>query len=197
MMLLLAALLAAGLQEPAPRALDVPYEPTPGKVVGRMLELAAVGPRDVVYDLGCGDGRIVIAAVKERRARRGVCIDIDPRRIRESVANAQRARVASRIQFRTQDLFDADLRDATVVMLFLWPEVNLRLRPKLLGELAPGTRIVSHMHDMGDWLPDAQVTVHATGGPRQVYLWRVPPRPVRVPASRPGPPDRRGPSRAP
>jgi SAM-dependent methyltransferase len=177
----LASALAIALQAEPRRTPDVPYEPTPGVVVQRMLELAAVGPRDVVYDLGCGDGRIVIAAVRDRRARRGVCIDIDPERIRESIANAQRARVANRIQFRTQDLFEADLRDATVVTLFLWPEVNLRLRPKLLAELAPGARVVSHMHDMGDWTPDAQETVHATGGPREVYLWRVPARPLRVP----------------
>jgi ribosomal protein L11 methylase PrmA len=138
-----------------------------------MLELAGVNADDLVFDLGCGDGRVVIAAVESRGAR-GVCIDIDPARIRESRENARRAGVEQRITFIQQDLFEADLERATVVMLFLWPEVNLRLRPKLLRELAPGTRIVSHYHDMGDWAPERVVHVAFRGRSRPVYLWRVP-----------------------
>src|SRR5688500_2416373 len=125
---------------------DVPYEPSPLEVVSAMLELGQVRASDVVYDLGCGDGRIVIEAVK-RHGARGVCIDIDPARIREAQANAERAGAAGSIRFVTADLFESDLSDATVVMLFLWPEVNLRLRPKLQRELRPGTRVVSHWHD--------------------------------------------------
>lgn len=150
----------------------MPYEPSPPSVVAVMLELAAVSQRDVVYDLGCGDGRIVLAAVKERGAR-GVCVDIDPERIRESRENARRAGALDRVTFVNRDLFEVDLAPATVVMLFLWPEVNLRLRPKLLRELAPGTRVVSHYHDMGDWAPEQVVHVRANGRSRPVYLWRV------------------------
>ena len=156
---------------------DVPYDPSPPEVVTEMVRLAAVGPSDVVYDLGCGDGRIVIAAVK-RHGARGVCVDIDPERIRESRANARKAGVEDRIRFLTQDLFQTSLTDATVVMLFLWPEINLKLRPKLLRELRPGTRIVSHMHDMGDWRPEETVRVEALSGERPIYLWRVPERTV-------------------
>jgi SAM-dependent methyltransferase len=159
--------------EPGSVVVDVPYEPSPAPVVDAMLQLANVTERDVVYDLGCGDGRIVIAAVKERGAR-GVCIDLDPERIRESRENARRAGVEERISFRTQDLFDADLEGATVIMLFLWPEVNLRLRPKLQRELAPGARVVSHYHDMGDWRADQLVHVSARGRSRPVYLFSIP-----------------------
>lgn len=151
---------------------DVPYEPSPPHVVQAMLRLADVGPDDRVYDLGCGDGRIVIAAVK--RGARGFCVDIDPERIGESRENARRAGVSDRITFLTQDLFKTDISDASVVMLFLWPEVNLRLRPKLLRELQPGTRIVSHMHDMDDWQPADLVRVEVEGRARSIYLWRVP-----------------------
>ena len=139
-----------------------------------MMRLAGVSASDVVYDLGCGDGRVVIAAVK-RYGARGVCIDIDPARIEESRRNAAKAGVAERIAFRTQDLFDSDLQGATVVMLFLWPEVNLRLRPKLLRELRPGTRVVSHWHDMGDWKPERIVHLSPGGRPRPLYLWTMPP----------------------
>jgi ribosomal protein L11 methylase PrmA len=140
-----------------------------------MLELAAVKPSDVVYDLGCGDGRIVIAAARELGAR-GVGIDIDPERIRESRENARAAGVIDRVTFRNEDLFEAEIGDATVVMLFLWPEVNLKLRPKLLSELAPGTRIVSFWHDMGDWKAERVVDVDIDGGSQSIYLWRVPQR---------------------
>lgn len=154
------------------RAPDVPYEPSPEPVVTSMLELAAVTDQDVVYDLGCGDGRIVIAAVKERGAR-GVCVDIDPRRISESRENARRAGVEQRITFLTADLFTVNLAPATVVMLFLWPEVNLRLGPKLRRELSSGARVVSHYHDMGTWPADRVIRVEAAGRSRPVYLWRI------------------------
>ncbi len=181
---LLAALFAAGClaggvsaqpTRPALRAPDVPYQPSTMDVVEVMLRLGRVGAADIVYDLGCGDGRIVIAAVRERGAR-GVCVDIDPQRIAEARENARRAGVVDRIRFLTQDLFETDIRDATAVMLFLWPEVNLALRPKLLRELEPGTRVVSHWHDMGDWRPQQTVRVRSAGRERPVYLWTIPPR---------------------
>lgn len=128
----------------------------------------------MIYDLGCGDGRVVIEAVKQSGGR-GVCVDIDPKRIREARANAERAGVAARLSFRTEDLFTTDIRDASVVMLFLWPEINLRLLPKLLRELRPGTRIVSNMHDMGSFAPERVVTLESPSKrPHHVYLWRVP-----------------------
>jgi SAM-dependent methyltransferase len=153
------------------RVPDVHYEPTPHHVVTEMLRLARVGAGDVVYDLGCGDGRIVIAAVQ--LGARGVCVDIDPLRIEESRANAQKAGVADRLLFLTQDLFDTDIGEATVVTLFLWPEVNLRLRPKLWRELRPGTRVVSYVHDMGDWVSEQSRSVEGTRGIRTIYLWAV------------------------
>lgn len=134
-----------------------------------MLRLANVTRNDVVYDLGCGDGRIVITAAKELEAR-GVGIDIDPRRIEEATANAREAGVTGRVQFRNEDLFEADIREATVVTLYLWPWVNLKLKEKLLKELKPGTRVVSHSHDMGDWTPEREVRA---GGSR-IYLWTIP-----------------------
>jgi len=156
-----------GIAAPA-RPLDVPYEPSAPAVVEAMLQLADVKPGDVVYDLGCGDGRIVIAAAK--RGARGVGVDIDPARIREARANARAAGVEERVEFRVGDLFEANVAPASVVMLYLWPEVNLRLRPKLRAELRPGTRIVSHAHDMGDWAPQRTTVV---GGAR-VLLWIIP-----------------------
>src|SRR5512139_2288709 len=128
---------------------DVIFVPTPEAVVQAMLKAAKVTKADVVYDLGCGDGRIVIAAARDFGAR-GVGIDIDPQRIAESQENARAAGVTGRVVFREQDLFEADFREATVVTLFLWPSLNLKLKPRLLKELRPGTRIVSHSHDMGD-----------------------------------------------
>jgi ribosomal protein L11 methylase PrmA len=139
-----------------------------------MLKLAQVTAADVVYDLGCGDGRIVIAAAKQHGAR-AVCIDIDPRRIRESRANAERAGVAERIAFLTEDFFQSDIANATVVTLFLWPDINQKLCPKLWRELKPGTRVVSYVHNMGYWKPSQQVNVEAAYGPRKVFLWRIPP----------------------
>ena len=137
-----------------------------------MLRLAEVGTGDVVYDLGCGDGRIVIAAV--RLGARGVCVDIDPVRIEESRTNARNAGVADKIRFLRQDLFDTEIGDATVVTLFLWPDVNLRLRPKLWRELRPGTRVVSYVHDMGDWMPEQTREVEGTRGMRSVHRWIIP-----------------------
>lgn len=138
-----------------------------------MLKLAKVAANDVVYDLGCGDGRIVIAAARDHGAR-AVCVDIDPRRIRESRANAERAGVAERVTFLTQDFFHSELSDATVVTLFLWPDINEKLCPKLWRELKAGTRIVSYVHSMGYWRPFDQVNVEAAYGPRKVFLWVIP-----------------------
>ena len=161
--------------EARPRAPDVPYEPSPEHVVAQMMGLARLVSGDVLYDLGCGDGRIVIAAVKQHGVR-GVCVDIDPVRIAESRENARRAGVNDRITFLTQDLFETDIRDATVVTLFLWPKVNLELRPKLFRELRPGARVISYMHDMGDWAPDETVPVHSGTRETAVYLWKMPER---------------------
>jgi SAM-dependent methyltransferase len=175
---LIAALLGftVGVQAggPALRKPDVRFEPTPADVVEVMLNMAKVGPGDVVYDLGCGDGRIVIAAA--RRGARGVCVDIDPVRIRESRENARAAGLAGRIEFRNEDLLKTGLSDATVVMLFLSSRMNLALRPRLGEALAPGARIVSHWHDMGDWEPRETAYVLSEGYGRPVYLWVVPQR---------------------
>ena len=153
---------------------DVPYEPSSERAIAAMIELGRPAPNDVVYDLGCGDGRVVVEAVK-RSGARGVCVDIDPKLVRLARDNAERAGVAERIQFRTQDLFVTDLRDANVVMLFLWPEINLRLLPKLLRELPPGARIVSNMHDMGNFAPTGVIALGVTANrPHRVYSWTVP-----------------------
>jgi SAM-dependent methyltransferase len=157
------------------RAPDVHYEPTSPDVVGVMLRLADMKAGEVVYDLGCGDGRIVITAVRAFGAR-GVCVDIDPQRIAESQENARAAGVADHIRFLNQDLFVTDLSEATVVMLFLSSALNLKVRPKLLRELKPGARIVSHWHDMGDWTPQKTVRVQSSGRERSVYLWTIPAR---------------------
>jgi len=154
---------------------DVRYEPTSPDVVQVMFRLANVNTGEVVYDLGCGDGRIVITAVREFGAR-GVCVDIDPQRIAESRENARAAGIPDNIRFLNQDLFETDVSEASVVMLFLSAELNLKLRPKLLRELKPGARIVSHWHDMGDWKPQKVVRVRSSGRERSVYLWTIPPR---------------------
>jgi len=148
---------------------DVRWEPSPPEVVTAMLKLAEVGEDDIVYDLGCGDGRIVIAAARDFGAR-GVGIDIDPRRIAESKESAQKAGVTGQVEFREGNLFEADFHDATVVTLFLWPSVNLKLRPILMQQLRPGTRIVSYIHNMGDWAPEKEITVNG----RRIYLWTIP-----------------------
>jgi len=157
----------------APSTAQVRYEPTPPDVVQAMLALAEIRADDLVADLGCGDGRIVIEAVR-RHGARGLCVDLDPRRIAEAERNARDAGVAGRIEFRTQDLFAAELRGVTVVMLFLSPRFNLQLRPKLQRELAPGARVVSHWHDMGDWPPERRLVLKSDGRERPVYLWRIP-----------------------
>ncbi|HEY3073871.1 MAG TPA: class I SAM-dependent methyltransferase [Burkholderiales bacterium] len=148
----------------------VRYEPSPPQVVSAMLELAAVSEKDVVYDLGCGDGRIVIEAAK-RYGARGVCVDIDPRRIAEARANAAQAGVAQKIDFRKEDLMRSDLREATAVMLFLSYDLNLALRPKLERELPAGARVVSHWHRMGDWPPERTIYVQDAVRSREVFLW--------------------------
>jgi SAM-dependent methyltransferase len=151
---------------------DVEYVPTPHHVVDEMLRLARVGKDDVVYDLGCGDGRVVIAAAK-RYGARGVGVDIDPQRIKESRENARKAGVSKRVKFLQQDLFETDIREATVVTLYLLPKLNLQLRPKLLSDLKPGTRVVSHDFDMDDWQPDRVVKVPGSYE-HTVYYWVVP-----------------------
>jgi ribosomal protein L11 methylase PrmA len=157
----------------------VPYVPTSPEGVQAMLKLAEVKKGDVVYDLGCGDGRIVVAAAKDFGAR-GVGIDIDPQRISEAKENARKAGVLDSVRFEETDLFQANIRDATVVTLFLLSSVNLKLRPKLLQELRPGARIVSNTFEMGDWKPDKELTVgNANDGSywsHRLYLWIVPPR---------------------
>jgi len=158
--------------QPAPaRAPDIYYEPTPANVVAQIMALAGVREGDVVYDLGCGDGRIVIAAAMA--GARGVCIDIDPVRIRESRANARAAGMEGRVQFLEQDLFTAGFGEATVVFLFLWPDLNLKLRPRLWRDLRPGTRVISYVHSMGDWVPRETVKVQGRYGQRDLYLWTI------------------------
>jgi predicted RNA methylase len=169
---LIAALAApsAAQQAPAPlRSPDVIFVPTPQEVVDAMLKLAKVGPNDVVYDLGSGDGRIPITAAKTFGAR-GVGIDIDPQRIREAMENLKTAGVGDKVRFLNQDLFTTNISEATVVTLYLLPSLNLKLLPKLNAELKPGTRVVSHAFDMGEIKP--QQTINVNG--RTVYFWTVP-----------------------
>jgi SAM-dependent methyltransferase len=158
--------------QPQPRKPDVEYVPTPHKVVAEMLRLVQVRQTDVVYDLGCGDGRVVITAAKHYGTR-GVGVDIDPQRIKESLANARRAGVANRVKFLQQDLFETDIREASVVTLYLLPELNRKLRPKLLSDLRPGTRVVSHDFDMGDWHPDHVIYVQGSYE-HTVFYWVIP-----------------------
>jgi ribosomal protein L11 methylase PrmA len=148
---------------------DVIYVPTPHEVVDDMLRLANVHKGDVLYDLGSGDGRIAIAAAKKYGIK-AVGIDIDPQRIREANENARKAGVADLVQFRQEDLFKADFRDATVVTLYLLPDLNVKLRPRLWDELKPGTRIISHQFDMGTWKPEKKLESNG----RTVYFWTVP-----------------------
>ncbi|MFC7513809.1 SAM-dependent methyltransferase [Herbaspirillum sp. GCM10030257] len=149
--------------------LDVPYVPTPPEIVNRMLDLAKVGKDDVLYDLGCGDGRIVVTAAKERGAS-GVGIDLNPARIEEAKANAKRAGVEDRVGFRVGDLFKADVSKATVVTLYLLPEVNRKIRPMLWRQLKVGTRVVSHDFDMGpEWPPEREERI----GGKTIYYWTI------------------------
>ena len=154
--------------------INAPYVTTPESIVGAMLKLAQVSKDDLVYDLGCGDGRIVIEAAK-RFGARGVGIDINPERISEARANARVAGVARLLKFETGDVLEADFHSATVVMLYLLPSLNLRLRPKLLKELRPDTRVISHEFNMGDWVPEKTEVVD--GG--KIFLWRIPATPER------------------
>jgi ubiquinone/menaquinone biosynthesis C-methylase UbiE len=152
------------------RKLDVWYVPTPHEIVDRMLDVARVRPGDVVYDLGCGDGRMVIAAAK-KFGTRGVGVDLDPRRIREARANAKAAGVEDLVRFEVGDMFETDISEATVVMLYLLPDLNRRLMPKLRSELKPGARVVSHDFDMGKtWPPERYVKLGTSG----IYLWTIP-----------------------
>lgn len=156
------------------RGRDVIFLPSAADVVARMLAVARVQPGDVVYDLGCGDGRIVIAAARDHGAG-GVCVDIDPARIAASQRNADTAGVRGRIEFRHADLFDTDLDTASVVALYLSPALNERLRPKLLRELRPGARIISHNFAMGDWRPDTTIRVAWPAGTTSaIHAWVVP-----------------------
>ena len=169
---LLAALLALPVATsqtaPPPRA---PFVATPYDVVERMLTLAKVGPGDVVYDLGSGDGRIVIAAAQKFGAR-GVGVDIDPARVAESEDNAKRAGVEGRVTFKLQDALKTDVSDATVVTLYMLSAINVKLRPILTSQLRPGARIVSHSFAMGDWEPEHVDTFRdAAGTVRTLYLW--------------------------
>ena len=163
------AFLAYGQTPPGQISINAPYVKTPDAAVRAMLRLAGVKRSDVVYDLGCGDGRIVIAAAKQYGAR-GVGIDIDPERIEEARANARKAGVESLVRFEIGDLFEADIHEATVVTLYLLPDLNLRLRPKLLHDLKPGTRILSNTFSMREWKPDKEQTINGT----HIYLWTIP-----------------------
>jgi SAM-dependent methyltransferase len=177
--ILLSAVAATGVMLPFSRALaqpipilprlDVPYVPTPQPVVDKMLELARVGKNDTLFDLGCGDGRIVVTAAKAHGAR-GTGIDLDPARIAEAKENAKKAGVSDRAQFRVGDLFKTDFSSATVVTLYLLPTINAKLRPQLWKQLKIGTRVVSHAFDMGAEWP-AEKTADIDG--RTIYYWTI------------------------
>ena len=165
---ILAAALLPALAGFAAPELEVPFVPTPHLLVQRMLDLASVGAEDYLIDLGCGDGRIAVAAAQ--RGARALGVDLDPLRIQEAAAAARIAGVEARVRFRRQDLFRTPIYDASVVALYLLPRINLALRPRLLTELRPGARIVSHAFDMGDWRPEAEETHDG----RRIFLWIVP-----------------------
>src|SRR5437868_14752451 len=167
----LLTLITPGISPAQKREPDVPYVPTPDEIVDAMLKTAAVKKGDVIYDLGCGDGRIVIAAA-QKFGTRGVGIDINPVRIQEARENAKKAGVTGLVKFVEQDLFEAKIGDASVVTLYLLPAINLKLRPKLLRDLKPGTRIVSHSFDMGDWKPEKEIEVDG----ERIYFWTIPKR---------------------
>jgi len=175
--LLLAALSLAGMPaafaqaQKAARSPDVIFVPTPQEVVEDMLRLVDVKKGDVLYDLGSGDGRIAIAAAKKFGIK-AVGIDIDPERIREATENAKKAGVSNLVEFRNEDLFKADFKEATVVTLYLLPDLNVKLRPRLWEDLKAGTRIVSHQFDMGTWKPEKRLESNG----RTVYFWTIPPK---------------------
>lgn len=161
----------AQAQDEIARPLDVPYVPTPMPVVDAMLDMAQVGQADIVYDLGCGDGRIVVRAAS-RFGCKGVGVDLNPERVKEAKANAAKARVTELTRFEVGDVFEFDFSAASVVTMYLLPSVNLKLRPRLLKELKPGTRLVSHDFHMGDWAPQTTREVARS----RIYLWTIPPR---------------------
>ena len=158
-------------QVPVPMDLDVPYVPTPNEIVERMLRLADVGPGDRLIDLGSGDGRIPIAAAK-RFGIQALGVDIDPTLVDRARANAKAAGVDDKVTFEVKDLFETPIGEATVLMLYLLPDVNLLLRPRVLSELKPGSRVVSHQFDMGDWQPTKAETI----GRHKLFLWIIPER---------------------
>ncbi len=173
-----AAVLSLVLATAAPaqtRYPDVPYVPSSPQIVEGMLKLANVTAADTVYDLGCGDGRIAIMAAQKFGAK-AVGVDIDPERIKEATENAQKAGVLGKVKFIEGDLFTVPIKDATVVTLYLLRSVNMKLRPRLLKELRPGTRIVSHTFDMGEWKPDKEIEVNGS----RIYLWTVPRTPPKL-----------------
>lgn len=167
MTLLLVVSVAFALSPSKARELDVPYVPTPQPVVDKMLELAKLKPNDVLLDLGSGDGRIPITAAK-RHGVKAVGVDLNPVRVDEANKNAVKSGVTDKVEFREQDLFETDLSNATVITMYLLPTVNMKLRPKLM-QLKPGTRIVSHSFDMGDWEPDQRAVVNG----KDIFLWVV------------------------
>ena len=180
-MLILGVSQAAAQRGERKRQPDVPYVPTTEEAVRAMLKLADVKKADIIYDLGCGDGRIVIAAAKTYGAR-GVGIDIDPDRIQEARENAKKAGVENLVRFEENDLFQANFREATVVTLFLLPSINLKRRPKLLQNLKPGTRVVSNTFDMGTWRPEKEQSLPGADDDEigslshKFFLWKIPPR---------------------
>jgi hypothetical protein len=166
----------AGAQSPTTtekKPLDVPYVPTHESLVDEMLSMAKVGGNDVLYDLGSGDGRIVITAAR-KFGTRGVGYDLDPDRVSEARENARKAGVTDKVRFEQQDIFTAKIADATVITMYLLPDVNMRLRPRLLSELKPGTRIVSHNYDLGDWQPVQRKEMDVSGVNHTLFLWIVP-----------------------
>jgi hypothetical protein len=172
--LILAAVVTATAQTPTAKTPDVPYVPTHETVVAEMLKVAKVKKDDVLYDLGSGDGRIVITAAK-KFGTRGTGIELVPSLVREARDNAEKAGVSKLAKFIEGDIFEANISDATVVTLYLLPAVNMKLRPKLLA-LRPGTRIVSHNYDMGDWKPEKTIKLNLDDGEHTVFYWVVPAR---------------------
>jgi len=164
--------------------LDVPYVPTPEPVVEAMLKLAEVKKGDVVYDLGCGDGRIVVTAAKKYGVK-GIGIDLDPDRVKESKENVKQNKVENLVTIKEGNVLKTDVSKASVVTLYLFPHVNLLLRPILQKQLKPGSRIVSHAFDMGDWEPEKQVTIMHEDRSYDIYLWRIPEKGAKKKASEP------------
>ncbi|HEY9762145.1 MAG TPA: class I SAM-dependent methyltransferase [Trichocoleus sp.] len=152
---------------------DIAFIPTPADAIEAMLELADVTSEDVLYDLGCGDGRLLIRAA-QRWGTRGVGIEIDPVQIQAAQTKAKTAGVEAKLSFRQSNLYECDFADATVVALYLLPHLNLRLRPRLLRELRPGSRVISHQFDMGDWEPTRVVKLESSEEDSTVYLWKIP-----------------------